>query len=57
MKVLAQILPLTHAVTVSRAVFYGEVTTGLWPDICYLMVLEIIAFYAGVKLMKRRLIK
>jgi lipooligosaccharide transport system permease protein len=57
MKALAACLPLTHAVVVSRAVFSGEVTLRLWPHFLYLIVLEVVAFYIGLKLMKRRLIK
>jgi lipooligosaccharide transport system permease protein len=57
MKVLAQFLPLTHAVNISRAAFSGESSPGLPLDFLYLILLEIVAFYIGIKLMKRRLIK
>jgi lipooligosaccharide transport system permease protein len=57
MKTFAQFLPLTHAVAISRAVFSGVYTSGLVFNFLLILVLEIIAFYAGVKLMKRRLIK
>jgi lipooligosaccharide transport system permease protein len=56
-KVLAQFLPLTHAVNISRAAFSGEPSSGLAGDFLYLVLLEIVAFYCGIKLMKRRLIK
>ena len=56
-KVLAQFLPLTHAVNISRAVFSGEASPGLTGNLLYLVLLEAAAFYAGIKLMKRRLIK
>jgi len=57
MKVLAKFLPLTHAVNISRAAFTGETASGLTNDFLYLVLLQIAAFYTGVKLMKRRLIK
>jgi lipooligosaccharide transport system permease protein len=56
MKVFAQFLPLTHAVTISRAAFSGEAVPGLVWNFLFLLVLEIIAFVAGIRLMKRRLI-
>jgi len=57
MKALAQFLPLTHAVNISRAAFSGEPRPHLALDVLYLVLLEIAAFYAAVKFMKRRLIK
>jgi len=57
MKVFAQFLPLTHAVNMSRVAFSGEPSGGLVVDFLYLVLLEAIAFYIGIKLMKRRLIK
>jgi lipooligosaccharide transport system permease protein len=56
-KVLAQFLPLTHAVTVSRAVFSGKAPAGLAVSLVYLVLLAAAAFYTGIKLMKRRLVK
>ena len=56
-KVFAQFLPLTHAVNISRAAFYGELTPGLPLDFLYLVLLEAVAFYLGIKLMKKKLIK
>ena len=56
-KVFAQFLPLTHAVNISRAAFSGEPSPGLTLDILYIIILEVIVFYTGVKLMKKRLIK
>jgi len=57
MKTLAQFLPLTHAVNISRAAFSGDPSSGLTGDFLYLVLLEVVAFYCGIKLMKRRLIK
>ena len=57
MKVFAQFLPLTHAVNISRAAFSGEPSGGLPLDFLYLILLEAVAFYIGIKLMKGRLIK
>jgi ABC-type multidrug transport system permease subunit len=56
-KVLAKVLPLTHAVNISRAVFSGNPSPGLAGGFLYLVLLEVVAFYCGIKLMKRRLIK
>jgi lipooligosaccharide transport system permease protein len=57
MKVFAKFLPLTHAVNISRSAFSGEPSPGLLWDFVYIILLEAIAFYIGIKLMKRRLIK
>jgi lipooligosaccharide transport system permease protein len=55
--VLAQFLPLTHAVNMSRAVFSGEPSRGLAGNLLYLVLVGVAAFYASTKLMKRRLVK
>jgi lipooligosaccharide transport system permease protein len=55
-KTFAQFLPLTHAVELSRAAFAGSLKPELAWNFAVLLVLEIIAFVAGIKLMKRRLI-
>jgi lipooligosaccharide transport system permease protein len=57
MKSLASFIPLTHAVNISRAVFTGIYDRGLIFSFLYIFVLEVIAFYIGIKSMKRRLIK
>jgi lipooligosaccharide transport system permease protein len=57
MKVFAQFLPATHAVNISRAIFSGQISSGLWFNFLVLFTLEIAAFIIGIKLMKRRLIK
>jgi lipooligosaccharide transport system permease protein len=56
-KVFAQFMPLTHAVNISRAVYSGTASPGLVFNFLFLFIFEVIAFAAGVKLMKRRLIK
>lgn len=55
-KLFAQFLPLTHAVDISRAVFLGTYSTSLIFNFLVLLIVEVIAFVAGIKLMKRRLI-
>jgi ABC-type polysaccharide/polyol phosphate export permease len=50
-------MPLTHAVKISRAVFSGEYESGLILNFLVILVLEMIAFYIGIKMMKKRLIK
>lgn len=57
MKTFALFLPLTHAVNISRAAFAGQVAPGLALDFLVLVALEVAAFYTGIRLMKRRLIK
>lgn len=57
MKTLADFLPLTHAVRISRAVFTGECDAGLIKNFLVILVLEIIAFSIAVRTMKKRLIK
>jgi lipooligosaccharide transport system permease protein len=57
MRTFAQFLPLTHAANISRAVFSGTYSSELFLNFSVLIVLEVLAFYAGIKLMKRRLIK
>lgn len=54
---LSQFMPLTHAVNIARAVYTGTTSPGLAFNFLVLFVVEVIAFAAGVKLMKRRLIK
>lgn len=57
LKVFAVFMPLTHAVNISRAVFSGELAPGLLWNFLVLLVLEIVAFAIGIRMMKRRLIK
>jgi len=55
--VIAQCLPLTHAVRISRSCFAGGSSQGLVVSFLLLLLMEAAAFCAGVKLMKRRLVK
>jgi len=57
MKVLAEFLPLTHAVRISRALFTGEPASGLGWRLAVLAVLAAAAFAVSVRMMRRRLIK
>ncbi len=57
MKTLADFLPLTHAVRISRAVFTGEYHAGLVKNFLVILILETIAFSIAVRTMKKRLIK
>ena len=57
MKTLAQFLPLTHAVEISRAVYAGVFPRKLWFNIGVGVGLGVIAFIFGVRRMKKRLIK
>jgi len=57
MKILAQFLPLTHAVEVSRAVYSGIYPTRILFNIAIGLGLGVLAFVIGVRRMKKRLIK
>ncbi len=57
MKTLADFLPLTHAVKISRAAFTGEVHAGLIKNVLVILVLETVAFSIAIRTMKKRLIK
>jgi len=57
MKTLSLFMPLTHAVKISRAVFSGSYEPGLAVNFLVIFVLEAIAFFIGIKRMKKRLIK
>jgi lipooligosaccharide transport system permease protein len=57
MKTLAQFLPLTHAVRISRAVFAGEPAAGLGWSFTGLIVLTAIVFTISIRMMRKRLIK
>jgi lipooligosaccharide transport system permease protein len=57
MQTFSQFLPLTHGVALSRAVFSGVYPKGLALSVAVILVLTTLAFVAGVKRMKKRLIK
>lgn len=55
-RVMSQFMPLTHAVNIARAVFLGTYSWSLVNNFLVLLVVEVIAFYLGIRFMKRRLI-
>jgi len=57
MKTVAQFLPLTHAVAISRAAFLGEYAPSLLLNVAVVAGLGIAAFVVGLRMMKKRLIK
>ncbi len=57
MKTFSSFIPLTHAVNISRAVFSGVYRPELIFSFLFILVLEAIAFYIGLRSMKKRLIK
>ena len=57
MKAFSRLLPLTHAVELSRAVFTGERPPGIAGNLLYLVGLAAVAFFVALRMMKRRLIK
>jgi len=57
MKDLAEVLPLTHAVVISRALYTGRAAPGLWWRLAVLAVLGAAAFTVSIRMMRRRLIK
>ncbi len=56
-KVIANFIPLTHAVTISRSIFSGSYTPGLVWNLLVILIPGAIAFYLAIYFMKRRLIK
>jgi lipooligosaccharide transport system permease protein len=57
MKTLAEFLPLTHAVRISRAVFTGEAADGIGWGIAGLAGLAAVVFTISARMMRKRLIK
>lgn len=57
MKGLAEALPLTHAVRVSRALFTGAAAPGLGRSLAVLVAVAAIAFAVSIRMMRKRLIK
>jgi lipooligosaccharide transport system permease protein len=57
MKTLAEFLPLTHAVRISRSVFAGEPALGLGRSLAGLFVLAAVVFTISIRMMRKRLIK
>lgn len=57
MKVLAQFLPLTHAVKISRALFTGAAASGLGWSLLLLAAMGAAAFTVSIRMMRKRLIK
>ena len=57
MKTLAEFLPLTHAVRISRAVFADESAAGLGWSFAGLIVLAAVVFTISIRMMRKRLIK
>jgi lipooligosaccharide transport system permease protein len=55
--VLADCLPLTHGVILSRAIFSGIYHKGLLVNLFVMVAFELVAFVLGLLFMKRRLIK
>jgi lipooligosaccharide transport system permease protein len=57
MKTLAEFLPLTHAVRLSRAVFSGVAVPGIGWSLAVLVAAAAVAFTVSVRMMRKRLIK
>jgi lipooligosaccharide transport system permease protein len=57
MKVLAEFLPLTHAVRISRAVYTGEPAAGIGRGLAGLAVLTAVVLTVSIRMMRKRLIK
>jgi lipooligosaccharide transport system permease protein len=57
MKTLAEFLPLTHAVRISRALFTGRSSPGLGGSLAGLIVLAAVVFTVSTRMMRKRLIK
>lgn len=57
MKGLAEGLPLTHAVVLSRALYTGQPASAWGWRMAYLAVLAVVAFTISIRMMRKRLIK
>ena len=57
MQVFANFLPLTHAVILSRTAYTGGYSPSLLLNLLVLLMIELVAFVIGIKLMKKRLVK
>jgi len=57
MKVLAEFLPLTHAVRITRSLFTGEPAAGAGWSLALLAAVAAVAFTVSVRMMRKRLIK
>jgi len=57
MKTLAEFLPLTHAVRISRALFTGRSAPGLGWSLAGLVALAAVVFAVSTRMMRKRLIK
>ncbi len=57
MKTLAQFMPLTHVVRISRSLFTGEPAPGIWGSLAGLVVLTAVIFGISTRMMRKRLIK
>ncbi len=57
MRTLAEFLPLTHAVRISRALYTGGPASGLGWRLAVLGVLAAAAFTVSIRMMRKRLIK
>jgi lipooligosaccharide transport system permease protein len=57
MRTLAEFLPLTHAVRISRGLFTGEPVSGLGWRLAVLAVIAAAAFTVSIRMMRKRLIK
>ncbi len=57
MKVLAEFLPLTHAVRITRALFTGGPSAGAGRSLGLLVAVAAVAFTVSVRMMRKRLIK
>ncbi|MFQ5574416.1 MAG: ABC transporter permease [Terriglobia bacterium] len=54
---IAQVLPLTHAVSLSRALVSGKFQPGHLIDVLFLISIGLIAFFLSIKLAHKRLVK
>jgi lipooligosaccharide transport system permease protein len=54
---VAQLLPLTHAVALVRPLLLGEVPGGIGVHLAVLLAYGLVAFYAALVLLRRRLVR
>ena len=56
-KLIAEFIPLTHAVLISRAIFAGNINLSIAYHFAFIIIPALIAFVIAMLTMKRRIIK
>jgi lipooligosaccharide transport system permease protein len=57
LQLVAQALPLTHAVALARPLLLGQMPAAIWPHVAVLAAISALAFVGAIHLARRRLLK